>query len=66
MASPVYTAFTTREYGEGDGKKTYWTQIGSVFAHKSGKGYDILLDALPVNGKIVLLEPKERDAAKQP
>lgn len=60
MSDPVYNAFTTRDYDGKDGKKTYWTQIGKAFAHKNGKGLDIVLDALPVNGRIVLLEPKEK------
>ena len=62
MSKPVFNAFTTREYGEGAEKKTRWIQIGSAFAHKNGTGFDIVLDALPVNGRIVLLEPKEKPA----
>ena len=65
MAQPVFKAFTTREYGEGADKKTFWVQIGSVFAHKSGKGFDVILDALPVNGRIVLLEPKDAPKAAE-
>jgi len=61
MAKPVYNAFTTREYKEGGAKKTFWVQIGSVFPHKNGKGFDVILDALPIDGRIVLLEPKTDD-----
>jgi hypothetical protein len=61
MAKPVFHAFTTREYGEGQDRKTFWRQIGSVFAHKSGKGFDVILDALPIDGRIVLLEPQPKD-----
>lgn len=63
MSKPVYHAFTTREYGEGQDKKTFWRQIGAVFAHKNGKGFDVVLDALPIDGRIVLLEPKDAPKA---
>jgi hypothetical protein len=63
MAKPVFHAFTTREYGEDQDRKTFWRQIGSVFPHK---GFDVILDALPIDGRIVLLEPqpKEKDGAE--
>jgi hypothetical protein len=36
-------------------KKSHWLEIGSAWAHKKdGKGFDIQLDALPVNGRVVL------------
>jgi hypothetical protein len=46
---------------DGSDGKTYFTKIGAVFPNKSGEGYSGTLDALPVNGKIILMVPKERD-----
>ena len=47
-----------REY-EKDGKKdSFWTKIGVAFAHKNGGGFDIVLEAFPLNGRITLREPK--------
>ena len=51
-----------------DGQKTYWTKIGSAFPSKTGSGYTLFLDYLPLHrsedGKVVIVlsEPKERDA----
>lgn len=49
---------------EGNGK-SYFTKIGAAFPNKDGKGYSILLDAIPapVDGqfKIMLREPLPRD-----
>jgi hypothetical protein len=47
------------------GQKSYWTRIGRMFNHKDGKGYDLVLNALPINGRIVIRqeEPKEEAAA---
>lgn len=39
--------------------KTYWTKIGVAFETSNG-GWSVQLDALPVNGKIVLMEKQER------
>ena len=33
-----------------------------VFAHKDGKGYDVVLDCLPLDGRISIREPKEKPA----
>jgi hypothetical protein len=48
---------------------SFWTKIGAVFAHKDGKGYDVVLDCLPLDGRISIREPKEKgtpDAARTP
>ena len=36
-------------------------RIGVAFPHKDGKGFDVMLQAVPVDGKVVLRlhEPKE-------
>lgn len=53
---------------EGNGK-SYFTKIGAAFPNKDGKGYSILLDAIPapVDGqfKIMLREPLPKDGAQR-
>jgi hypothetical protein len=34
-----------------------WTRIGAARAHKKGPGFSIQLDALPLEGRIVLVAP---------
>jgi hypothetical protein len=59
MSKPTYHAYSVREY-EKDGKKdSFWTKIGVVFEHKDGKGFDVVLEALPINGRISIREPKD-------
>lgn len=45
--------------------KTYWTRIGVMFENRSGNGFTLSLDAIPVptDGayKISLFEPKENN-----
>ena len=64
---PTYHAFTVRKYKKEDGSDdAFWTKIGVVFAHKDGKGYDVVLDCLPVDGRISIREPKEKSAQPLP
>jgi hypothetical protein len=41
----------------GEGKDDYWLNIGLAFPHQDGKGFNIMLQALPLNAKLVLREP---------
>jgi hypothetical protein len=52
-----YDALVVREKGD----KSYWTKIGAAFPTRDGTGFSIILDALPLDGKILLKEPKPRE-----
>lgn len=49
--------------------KSYFTKIGAAFPNKDGKGWSVLLDAVPasVDGqyKIMLREPLPKDGDRQ-
>jgi hypothetical protein len=47
-----------------DGQDDYWLNLGLVFPHKDGSGFNIILQALPLDGKIVGREIAEDDAAE--
>jgi hypothetical protein len=52
---PSFIAYTVRDYTKSTGEPdASWTRIGVAFAHGDGWGYDLVLDALPVNGRVVL------------
>jgi hypothetical protein len=64
---PDFKAYTVKDIGKDGEKKGRWLEIGAAWEHKNGEGYDIVLEALPVNGRIVLrkpLPPKEKTAAE--
>ena len=48
---PDFAAYVVRDRED---KKSNWREIGVAFAHKDGKGMDLLLDAVPVSGRVVL------------
>lgn len=39
-----------------------WNRVGAYFAHQRGEGGTLILDAFPVNGRVVLLPPKAEEA----
>jgi hypothetical protein len=55
----AYRAYTVikREGQDQD----FWLAIGAAFMHQDGDGYNIVLQALPIDGKIVLRLPKADD-----
>ena len=57
---PTHKVFTVRD-SEEEGGKAFWTRLGTAWAHKDGKGFNIALDALPLNGRLVLREFTEED-----
>jgi hypothetical protein len=54
---PAYTAYAVTKRGEG--QDDWWTPIGAAFRHKDREGHNIILQTIPVDGKIVLRPPKE-------
>ena len=48
-----------------EGQDDFWLNLGLVFEHKDGKGFNIVLQALPLDGKIVCREITD-DEAKAP
>lgn len=54
---PSHYAYQVNEGQEG---KSYFNKVGAAFEHKDGQGYNILLDSVPVDGRVTLRTPQER------
>ena len=52
---------------DGNGPEARWTKIGAAWPNRDGKGFNILCDAIPLQGRIVMREytPKPKDAAPE-
>jgi hypothetical protein len=63
-SAPTLTAYTVREFEKDGQTQSSWTRVGIAFAHRDGNGFDIILEAIPVNGRIALRksEPKSQRA----
>ena len=52
---PAYIAYQVRDSKEGG--KGRWTEIGAAWATKTGKGFVLHLNALPIDGRVVMVPP---------
>jgi hypothetical protein len=59
---PSFRAYTVIKR---EGQDDFWLAIGAAFMHQDGDGYNVVLQALPIDGKIVLRQPKD-DQTGQP
>jgi hypothetical protein len=55
---PALIAYSVKDARDA-AQKAIWTRIGAAWAHENGPGYSIRLDALPIDGRIVLVAPAE-------
>ena len=46
-----------------EGQDDFWLNVGLVFPHKDGSGFNIMLQAFPLDGKIVCREIAAEDQA---
>jgi hypothetical protein len=63
---PTLYAYTVKDLG--NQQKPIWTRIGAAWVHGNGNGLTVELRALPLDGRIVLMEPKQdasEDQAKE-
>lgn len=60
---PAYQAYTVIKR---DGQDDFWLNVGAAFAHQNGDGFNVILQAMPLNGKIVLRPPKKQEDSEQP
>jgi hypothetical protein len=61
MSKPSHIAYVVSEPKDGE-TKGYWREIGAVWPHKNGSGFDLVLhEQLSVSGRIVCTERKEKD-----
>ena len=49
--APTHIAYQVRDR---EGKKGFWTRIGSAWPHADGQGFNIQLECMPLDGRITL------------
>lgn len=49
--APTHVAYQVRDR---EGKKGIWTRIGSAWPHADGKGFNLQIEAVPLDGRITL------------
>lgn len=48
-----------------DGQDDFWLNLGLAFPHKDGRGFNVALQALPLDGKIVCREIADDEPEQQ-
>ena len=61
-SAPNFYAYTVKDRA---GKRAVWTRIGAAWSHAQGGGFNIELQALPMDGRIVLM-PGWKDRRVKP
>lgn len=51
--APTHVAYHVRD-GKNKGDKGFWTRIGAGWMAKDGKGINIQLDVIPLDGKVIV------------
>lgn len=62
-ATPTHRAYSVIKR---EGQDDFWLNLGLAFPHKDGNGFNIVLQAYPLDGKIVLREVTDDDPGEQP
>ena len=55
--TPSHIAYQVRDR---EGKSGFWTRIGSAWAHADGKGLNLQLECVPLDGRITLRVASEK------
>lgn len=59
---PAFRAFTVVKR---EGADDFWLPIGAAFPHQDGEGFNLVLQALPIDGRVVLRTPKDESDSGQ-
>lgn len=54
---PSHIAYQVRD---GEENKSYFNRIGAVWEHKDGEGFNMVLDSVPVDGRVTIRSVQER------
>ena len=55
--TPSHVAYHVRDR---EGAKGFWTRIGSAWPHADGKGFNVQLEVVPLDGRIVFRVASEK------
>jgi hypothetical protein len=59
--TPTYILYHGRNTGKDKDSKKIWTRIGAVWANKSGKGFNLTWDYLPLGDGLTVMLPFDKD-----
>lgn len=61
---PTHRAYVVPPTEQGADKRPYWTEVGAVWPHSKGGGFDLVLPpGLAVSGRVVCMPVTDKDEA---
>ena len=63
MSKPKFHVYSVIELKD---EKPYWHKIGAAWPTKTGEGFRIDLNSLPLTGSLMLMPPKEEELVEAP
>ncbi len=60
-AAPIAPTHVAYQVKNREGQKAIWSRIGGAWPHADGQGFNIQLDAVPIDGRVTLRIPSEKD-----
>lgn len=65
MSKPTHKAYVVQEAKEGSERKGRWLEVGAVWPHKNGSGFDVVIPSgLAVSGRVVCVPPQPEKASQ--
>ena len=62
-SKPTHTAYVVADAKEGSEKKAQWFEIGAVWSHSDGNGFDVVIPpGVTLSSRIVIRKRKEKEA----
>jgi hypothetical protein len=63
--TPTYILYHVKDAtaGENGEKRGVRTRVGAAWPNRDGKGFSPVLDVVPLDGRLILREPPERESA---
>lgn len=62
---PTHTAYIVTDPKEGSDRKPIWHEVGAIWPHKNGDGFDLLIPAgISVTGRIVCTKRKASEPSE--
>ena len=66
MSKPTHKAYIVTKPKDGGEGKAIWHEIGAVWPHKNGPGFDVVItEGLSVTGRIVCTERNDKEKPKE-
>jgi len=60
MPKPTHRAFIVENAPEGSDRKARWIEVGAIWPHKNGEGFDVVIPTgISVAGRLVCMPAQE-------